>query len=81
MRFESVSLSGFAKRTLNGNSLAERQKERGTRCTLTTAQEVIQYEGQLQYGVMARLTEKEVNQYYFKVTNNWSQDQATKKSS
>ena len=53
----------------------------GTACTLTTAQEVIQYEGQLQYGVMARQSERKVNQYYFKVTNNWSQDQATKKSS
>ena len=37
-------------------------------CTLTTAQEVIQYEGQLQYGVMARQSERKVNQYYFKVT-------------
>ena len=36
-------------------------------CTLTTAQEVIQYEGQLQYGVMAT-EEKSSNQYYFKVT-------------
>ena len=53
LRLESVSLSGFAKRTLNRELPRRKAKERGTRCTLTTAQEVIQYEGQLQNGVMA----------------------------
>ena len=53
MRFESVSLSGFAKRTLKRELPRRKAKERGTRCTLTTAQKVIQYEGQLQNGVMA----------------------------
>ena len=49
MRFGSVSLSGFGNehlKTVPAKEIA------GTACTLTTAQIAIQYEGQLQYGVI-----------------------------